>query len=505
MKKDEIKIGTTYNYLTIINEPYRVKVNGHYHWLVKCKCVCGNIIETRLGNLGRNKSCGCYNRKAASDRISKYNKESGHGLVQHPLYNSWKGMKRKCYNKNSIDYLGGNIIVCDTWKDSVQSFYDWAINKWFEGAVLSRIDNNRNFEPDNCCFRTKADVIRGNINTQKARQTYLAKYGVSHPMKIPSVVASRRETFLKKYGKPFGFYTNGKEQKGVGEFLLSNGYEFKEYYLKDGKEIDLYNEQLKIGIEYCGLYWHNEQSKHKRERTYHFDKYKQAEAEGIRLITIFSDEWLTRQHQVKNYLKSVLGVTSNSIYARKCDVAIIDVNDGNKFINENHIQKQNKKPCVCFGIKSNGCLLGVMSLSRHHRINNSSDIVLDRLCFLDGIRVIGGSSKLLNIAMNWCAQHDIKKIITWSDNRWSRGDVYNKIGFIKDKELGPDYTYVRISRPTERIPKQRMMKSNIGCPEGLTEAEYCKQLGYARIWDCGKVRYIKEGLSSTKLAALGGG
>lgn len=56
-----------------------------------------------------------------------------------------------------------------------------------------------------------------------------------------------------------------------------------------GYEIDISLRSQKIGIEYCGLYWHSQ--KHK-SKNYHFEKWKACWEAGVRLITIFEDEWL---------------------------------------------------------------------------------------------------------------------------------------------------------------------------------------------------------------------
>ena len=42
-----------------------------------------------------------------------------HYLSKHPLYNTWKHIKNRCYNANDKDYKdygGRGILVCDKWK-----------------------------------------------------------------------------------------------------------------------------------------------------------------------------------------------------------------------------------------------------------------------------------------------------------------------------------------------------------------------------------------------------
>jgi hypothetical protein len=70
----------------------------------------------------------------------------------------------------------------------------------------------------------------------------------------------------------------------------------------DGKEIDLYNDELKLGVEYCGLYWHSELF---RPEDYHYNKFLKCRSLGITLVTIFEDEW-DNQEKLKKYFLSIV-------------------------------------------------------------------------------------------------------------------------------------------------------------------------------------------------------
>jgi hypothetical protein len=65
-----------------------------------------------------------------------------------------------------------------------------------------------------------------------------------------------------------------------------------------------------------------------------------------------------------------------------------------------------------------------------------------------------------------------------------------KNGFIMDKELAPDYSYVNLNKRFERVSKQSMKKSNNGCPKEITEKQWAEKHGFVRIWDCGKKRWV---------------
>ena len=103
--------------------------------------------------------------------------------------------------------------------------------------------------------------------------------------------------------------------------------------------------------------------------------------------------------------------------------------------------------------------------------------------------MLGGSGKLFKACVEWCAKNGIEKIISWSDNRYSDGSVYEKLGFNKSGKLPPDYQYVNMKNPKKRISKQSQSKKKSQCPFGMTELEWANSRGLSRIWDCGKIRW----------------
>ena len=69
------------------------------------------------------------------------------------LFKIWCSMRERCYRvKHSAynRYGGRGIKVCDEWKDFV-AFRDWAyLNGYAEKLTIDRIDNDGNYEPNNC-------------------------------------------------------------------------------------------------------------------------------------------------------------------------------------------------------------------------------------------------------------------------------------------------------------------------------------------------------------------
>ena len=80
-------------------------------------------------------------------------------------------MKSRCYTPSHPSYERYHekgIKVCDEWLSSFESFRDWAINNGFsEELSLDRINNDGNYEPDNCRWVTakvQANNRRNNKN-----------------------------------------------------------------------------------------------------------------------------------------------------------------------------------------------------------------------------------------------------------------------------------------------------------------------------------------------------
>jgi hypothetical protein len=82
-----------------------------------------------------------------------------HGKSHKPIYNVWRAMKQRCYNKKNPahkDYGDRGIDMCSDWKNSFESFYQWACSHGYrEGLSIDRIDNNLGYNQDNCRFITQ--------------------------------------------------------------------------------------------------------------------------------------------------------------------------------------------------------------------------------------------------------------------------------------------------------------------------------------------------------------
>jgi len=134
-----------------------------------CKCDCGNEVDVIGHNLtsGCTKSCGCYHK----ERVAEVH--TVHGMNRrkeiHPVYRIWSAMLQRCENQDHKyykNYGGRGIAVCDEWHDPAV-FIGWALaNGWQKGLQIDRIDNDGNYEPDNCRWVTWKEQAQNRRNNR---------------------------------------------------------------------------------------------------------------------------------------------------------------------------------------------------------------------------------------------------------------------------------------------------------------------------------------------------
>ena len=137
----------------------RVKREGNTKTLWKCRCDCGKeiIVESYKLRNGATKSCGCYR----NEFIKYINKT--HGMSYTRINKIYRGMKSRCYTKSNprySDYGGRGIVICDDWlgKEGFLHFYEWATNNGYtDELTIDRIDVDKNYDPKNCRWITRAE------------------------------------------------------------------------------------------------------------------------------------------------------------------------------------------------------------------------------------------------------------------------------------------------------------------------------------------------------------
>jgi len=256
------------------------------------------------------------------------------------------------------------------------------------------------------------------------------------------------------------------------------------------KEIDIYIPEYNVAIEINGLYWHSELSQG-RGRYYHYDKFISCKDKGIHLYQFYDDE-LKNSYDI--IISKILYLCKkhqhNHIGARKIkDISkLTNFTDEVKFLNDNHIQGRASNRNVSIGAFYEGNLVGVLTGYNKNNIFNLTRYSTKKDYIFSGL-----FSKMLKYFIN---EYSFKGVIqTFSDNRHSNGNLYLQSGFYIAGHVPPTYFYTHdyheryypISFRKEKIEKI----FNIDITD-KTEWQAMQELGYDRIWDAGKIKWIKE-------------
>ena len=252
------------------------------------------------------------------------------------------------------------------------------------------------------------------------------------------------------------------------------------------KELDIYIPSKRVAIEFNGVYWHSED---KKDNKYHYKKYVECKDKGIQLISVWEDLFVNKPDIMVSIILSKLGIFSERIYARKCDIREIDVDTYSKFLVDNHIQG-NTVAKVKYGLFHSGQLVSVMSFGKRI-ICGKENWELIRYCSRRNTIVVGGSSKLFN---RFIKDYEPNEIISWSSNDISDGNMYRMLGFLQDNI---SFSYWYVDRKTlERyhrtsFTKDKIVKMGYGLSKDqFTESSAMKELGYLKIWDSGQTKWI---------------
>lgn len=258
-------------------------------------------------------------------------------------------------------------------------------------------------------------------------------------------------------------------------------------------ELDIYVPKLKLAIEYCGLYWHSDRTK---DKNYHLNKLKLCQEKGIKLITIFEDEWINKKDIVKSIIKYKVNGIFNTIYARKCNIAIIDNKVGRDFIEQNHLQGKDNGS-IYLGAFYNDELISVISFVKPTMIygkNHKHHWEISRFVTKLECQVIGVFSKFLKY---FSKEHKNEILKTYSDLRWSNeNNVYSKNGFKLDRVSSPSYWYYLNRGKAIRYHRSTFMKHKLqnklkNFDPNITANQNMINNGYFRIWDCGNAVFTK--------------
>lgn len=162
---DVVRIGFQFGTFTVCGKK---ETTTHIMWDCVCRC-------------GRHRYFGGESVLIAKKQEALFPRSCGFCKLHPPVeeyktrrrvFLVWENMKQRCFNKNTKaykDYGGRGIIVCDTWNDNFEAFYNYVskLEHFNEpGRSLDRINNEGNYCPGNVRWAT----IKEQANNRRKRK-----------------------------------------------------------------------------------------------------------------------------------------------------------------------------------------------------------------------------------------------------------------------------------------------------------------------------------------------
>lgn len=311
--------------------------------------------------------------------------------------------------------------------------------------------------------------------------TYQFYYRINHNLSICTHCHPISENSSLSQIELFNFISKNFR----GDIIMNSRDIIKPY------EIDLFIPQLNLAFEFNGVWWHSDKFKNEN---YHQTKFKLCEELGIKLITIWEDDWLTKKEISESFILNKLGKTDQRIFARNCSIREVDYNASREFLDTNHLQGDCKSS-VRLGLYHKGDLVSLMTFSKLRlplqksstKRNESDYFELTRFCNKLNTTVVGGASKILK---HFIKQKNPRQIETYSDNLISDGHLYNKLEFTFSHESKPGYWYVIDGIRQHRFNWRKQKLVKMGFDPNKTEEEIMNELGYYKIYNGGNRKWV---------------
>lgn len=257
-------------------------------------------------------------------------------------------------------------------------------------------------------------------------------------------------------------------------------------------ELDVWLPDYQVAIEINGEYWHGVKAgmtptEATRQRYRHRYKADIANAVGIKLLQFWADEIHEKPNLIKSMILNSIGMTANTVYARKCQVGQPTAAEAASFFHVNHLQGH-RDAKIYYGLFYEQKLMCALSLNRHPVY----EWEVIRYGVAAGVSVPGGFSRLLKMFER---EHHPSQIMTFADKRISTGDLYLKNGFELIEDTTPNYFYWNRN---EKLSRQQCQKSKLVSVLGdrfdpsLSEVRNMLAASYIQVFDAGHRKLLKR-------------
>lgn len=462
-------------------------------------CECGKPRSWRNFKKGYNKTCGdkeCVSRE--NNRSVKEFYQNKYGVDHLFQTETFKTkLKDTFISKFGVDNPGKNEEVKNKIKKTnLEKFGETSWLKVEENKKRiseSIIENNSKDRISKIeKFNIPIEIKDFNTKEVKIQCNICSNSSVSSTSYFNKKISAGQNPCLK-CSPPL--YSESRAENELSEYL-------KEIYaleiithdrkICEGKEIDFFLPELNVGFEFHGIWWHSEIFKGKNGN---LNKKNIIENKGIKIYHIWEDSWLLKKEIIKSRILNALGLCKK-IYARKCNILKITAREEKDFLDTNHIQGYVPSR-IKLGLYYDSELVSIMTFGAKRKSlgqrSKEGEYELLRFCNKLGTTVVGGASKLFN---KFIKEFDPDLVISYQDNSWYTGNLYQNIGFDFISKSKPNYYWCKSNIRYHRFNfrKDKLIKD--GFDRTKTEDIIMTERGYYKLWDFGNLKweYKKKGL-----------
>jgi len=278
------------------------------------------------------------------------------------------------------------------------------------------------------------------------------------------------------------------ELKNFIEEIYQGEIDFNNRSIINPLELDIFLPELKLAIEFNGLYWHSEQ---KKNNNYHLNKHTKCKNVGVELIQVYEDDWLYKNKIVKSILRNKIIGSLNKIYARNCNILKVSDKESVDFLTKNHIQGGIHGK-VNIGLYYHNELVSLMSFGKLRKalgnnIIDNNNYELLRYCNKIDYSIVGGASKILKFFIR---NYDFNELVTYYDKSFGYKNLYENIGFEYVKDTNPNYFYIVKGLRKHRYLYRKDILVKQGYDSNKTEREIMSERKIYRIYNSGNIKYV---------------
>lgn len=423
---------------------------------------------------------------------------SVHDYCQHGNVVIKKWNLNKLYELHSDNLNEKKYLLCDQCKES---YIDQFENLNYDEQLKLLNSLNTKGSNEKIIYRIYPELFKAITQFSKkyddliwSEKVFLFKHNLSTKNKCSHKDCNEEVNFC--YSKTnYNMYcekhlnsiTVSSQENIIFKWVRTHFPDAKQSYRTLGKELDIFIPSKKIGIEFNGLYWHNEFNRTKDE---HFKKWKLCNENNISLLYIWEDDWNLKQNIIKSIIKAKLGLLDIKIYARKCTIKNVSNDDKTTFLNENHLQGACPSS-INLGLYYNEELVSLMTFGKKRMVLRSKsaslkDYELLRFCNKLETSVVGGASKLLT---HFIKIYEPGTILSYASCDISDGSFYETLGFISKGHTGLNYWWYKnnLKQHRSNFMKHKLVKA--GYDINKTEDEIMRDRGFVKIWGTGNMKY----------------